>query len=295
MGAPKAPSKVTQTNKVELSPEQQEMFNLALPYIQQYAQQSPEMYGGELLAGFNPNEIAAHGGYLQSAEAMRPQMQQAVDSNAFLMSPDQLSHETNPYIQAIAQQISGGIADNFTQNILPGIRSGGIQSGGLYAGGNTRQLMAEQLGGQGALDATGDALEKLYFNNYQHGLSTMGSAIDRSRQVGLNTLLPDDVLSMVGGQQRGMEQAGLDLEFQKWMLEQQLPFLKAQDIMGLINGMPGATGVSTVQGASPQTNPLMAGVGGAASGAALGAMTGMAGGGPIGAILGAMAGYFTAR
>ena len=296
MGGSKAPSNVTQTNKVELSPEQKKLFDLALPYINQYAEQEPSMYGGDLLAGFDPNEQQAHAGYLAAADRFRPMADQAAQSNAFLMSPDQLDPNTNPYIRAIADQIGQGISSNVTNNVLPAVRAGGIQSGGMYSGGSTRQLMAEGLAGQGAADATGDALEKLYFNNYQNGLNTMGSAIGRNKQVGLDMLFADDVYSMVGAQKRGMTQAGMDLDFQKWALEQQLPFLKSQDIMGLINGMPGATGVSNVKGATPGgPSPVMGALCGAASGAALGAMTGMAGGGPIGAILGAMAGYFMSR
>lgn len=290
-----APKKQEQTNTVKLSPQQEALYNLAQPHMTAYANSPLEMYGGNTLAGFDPLETQAHGMALASADQFNGLAQQGAQAQSFLLSPNQLNPDSNPYAQAIAQQIASGISDNFTQNLLPAIQGSGIQSGGMYGSGGTRQLMAEHLGTQGAMDATGDALEKFYFDNYNLGISNMQRALDQNRQVGMDMLFPGDVYSMVGGQQRTMEQAEMDEAYKSWAIEQQLPFLRSQEIMSLLASMPGGTGVTTMQGVSPSTNPLTSALGGGMSGASLGAMTGLAGGGPIGALLGALAGYAMSR
>jgi hypothetical protein len=68
-------------------------------------------------------------------------------------------------------------------------------------------------------------------------------------------------MQMIGGQQQGMEQAQLDEMIQRFYTQQDLPLLQSQQLMALIQGMPGATGVSTVRGAQPQTSGLQQAIG----------------------------------
>lgn len=289
MAAPKPPSKITQTNKVELSPEQKKLFNLGFPYAEQYANQPLESYGGETLAGFNPLETYGQQLAVGSTGAMQGSANQALASNQWLMSPDQLDPATNPYARSVADQIAGGISDELNQRILPAIRTNTIGSSGMYAGGDTRGQMADYLAGQGAMDSIGDALNKFYMQNYQLGLQTMGSAIDRNSGAMSGVLTPAAAVSAVGQQQRQMEQAELDQEYQKWLIEQQMPYMRAQDIMNLVQGMPGATSTTTMTGMSPQSPmggmmapmmmgmsllPMLFGGGGAAAGGGLGSVLG---------------------
>lgn len=248
MSAPKPPSTVTQTNKVELSPEQKKLFELGMPYAEQYANSPLESYSGQTLAGFNPLELAGQAGALGASGMMAPNAGQALASNNWLMSPQQLDPNSNPYARSIADQISGGISDELTQRILPAVRTNTINSGGMYAGGDTRGQMADHMAGTAAMDSIGSALEKFYFDNYKLGTDTMGAAIDRNQGVMGASLMPSTVVSAVGQQGREMEQAQLDNAYNQWLIDQQLPFMRATDIMSLVQGMPGATSVTQMQG-----------------------------------------------
>lgn len=292
----KSPAQQTQTNKVELSPEQQQLFQLALPYAQQYASQPLQSYGGQTIAGFTPNEQAAQSLYTGAAAPIGADLGvRAAAAQAGMLDPGQLSPDSNPYISQIADQITGKIGNQLTQNILPNIRAGAIMDNGMYAGGGSRQQMSEYLAGTGAVKEMGDALSGLYFNNYQAGLANMQKAIGLNPSVQSQQLFGADVLGAVGGQQRAMEQAQLDEALKMWSIEQSLPYMRASEIMGMISGMPGATGTSTMTGVAPRTSPIMGTLGGAASGAALGTsfMPGIGTG--IGAGLGALAGYLNSR
>jgi hypothetical protein len=120
--------------------------------------------------------------------------------------------------------------------------------------------MAEHLAGTAAMDSIGGALNKFYYDNYKLGLDTMGSAIDRNPNVMASALTPASVTSAVGQQQRQMEQAQLDQAYNQWLIDQQLPFMRATDIMSLVQGMPGATSVTQMQGLSPQGGMGMGGM-----------------------------------
>jgi hypothetical protein len=119
----------------------------------------------------------------------------------------------------------------------------------------------------------------------------MGRAQALNPQTIASMLTSGQVQAGVGEQMRGMEQAGIDEAVNKFYLQQQLPMLKAQDILGLMGSLPGGSGVSTVTGAQPQTSKVGGALGGAATGASIGsAIPGI--GTALGAGIGGLLGLF---
>jgi hypothetical protein len=113
-------------------------------------------------------------------------------------------------------------------------------------------------------------------------------------------LAPATVVAGVGDQRRELAQAQSNqavnnanndaaLQAQMQWLQQQLPYLQAQQLYGLVNSIPGATGVSTATGAQPSVSPLQGALGGAATGASIGSIIpgiGTTVGGGLGGIFG---------
>jgi hypothetical protein len=286
----KSPKKTTQTNKVELSPEQQQLAELGSPYAQQFAGTQLQLPQTSL-AGFNPNEITAQKLALNSAAGpMQSLANQAATSNRFLMDPSLLSPDSNPYLAAQGDAITRNMTNNLQESILPGLRAGATMTGGMYSGGSSRSGIAEGLAVGKTNQAVGDALSSLYGNAYNTGLQTMTSAIGQNPAVMKGLLYPSTVYSGVGAQQRAMDQGQMDLAAQNQWAAQMLPLLQAQQIYGLLGSLPGGTGVSTVTGAQPSSNPAMSGLGGAASGAMLGSMIMPGVGTAVGAGLGGLLG-----
>lgn len=119
----------------------------------------------------------------------------------------------------------------------------------------------------------------------------MRSAVDANPGVLGQQLFGSDVLGSVGGQEQAQKQTELDAARNKWTLEQSLPYLRASEILGLLGGIPGGTGTSTVSGATPPpVSPMKGIIGGGMSGAAIGTALmpgiGTAGGAGLGALLG---------
>lgn len=266
----KAPATTTQINKTQLSPEQEALMQLALPFAQQYAQQPLQTYGGSTIAGFNPLETQGQGMVTGAAGgAMTDLANAGTQGQMTLLNPNMLDVANNPYVQGQANAITGKVTDNLLQTVLPSIRTGATMASGPYAGGGTREGVAQGLAIGQTNEELSRALAGLYGGAYQSGLSAMGSAVQRNPIAMASATLPGATMADVGAQQRAMEQAQLDAAHQEWILAQALPYIRASEIMGLVGGMPGASGVSTVTGAQPQTNPIMGGLGGASAGLAI--------------------------
>lgn len=287
----KAPSKTTQINEVKLSPEQKELFELTFPFAQQYANSDVQVYGGSSIAGFNPLELMGQGMAVAGGFQGQDLGNTANATNKFLLNPELLDPNSNPYLKASGDAIASHMTRQLTEGILPSIRNGATATGGMYSGGSTREGIAQGLAVDRTTSNIGDALTKLYSDAYTGGLGTMTDALKLAPLTQSGSLFGSQVLSSVGGQQRAMQQARLDEEIGRFYANQSLPLMRAQELLGLLGGLPGGSGVSTVTGAQPQSNSLMSGLGGAAAGAGLGAalFPTMAAAGPVGAGLGLLA------
>jgi hypothetical protein len=284
LGDKKSPT-VTSTNEVQYSPEQQQLFNMALPNIQQFAQQGISV-PQNTVAGFNQNDLAAQQGALNQVGNINQLGQQGANSLSYLMNPNILSPDSNPALQQYSKLLGDQHMDDFLQRVMPALRGGFSMQGGPYGGGMSKEGIASGLAGGQAMEGLDLARAGMFNQAYGQGLGAMQGA---------NALLPSmqgaqlagtQVQGAVGEQQRGMEQTQLDAANQQQLMQQIMPLLMAQQLYGFGLGMPGAKGVSTATGAVPgKTGALQGAAGGAMAGSAFGVPGAVIGGG-LGALLG---------
>lgn len=270
MGMGGKPQTTTQTNTVTLSPQQQEIANMAMPWIRQWSNTPYQSYGKSTIADFSPDEMKAMGLYRQQADGPIADLAtQAYNTQQKLLDPNQLNPANNPWLGDMSNQIREQVQGKLLGEALPRIRQTAI-GGGMYSGGSTRAGLAEGAAVGDAASATGDALSNLYYNAYDSGLKSLRSAIDANPGVMSQQLFGADVLSAVGAQNRGMDQAKMDEEYRNWAMQNQFPLIRAQELMQLFGAFPTAGGTSTVSGSVPQTSPWMGGLGGAMAGSSFG-------------------------
>lgn len=302
----KQPSTVTQKNTTELRADQVPISNAASSLAQNYATtplQLPnyQQFDQQVL-GFSPEETAGQDAVLAAARgSMTDLARQAASTNSFLMDPALLSPDSNPYLRQQGDAVTTSVTDNLLQKIFPALRSGSVVAGGSNSGGNTRFGIAQ---GQAVGDTNkglSQALANLYGGAYQNGLQTLAQAVANNPSVMKQQLAPGVAEAGVGQQRRELAQAQAtqgvnnqqsqaNLATQRAWLEQQLPYLQAQQLYGLISAAPGGTsGTSTVTGATPSSGGIQGALGGAATGASIGSMipgVGTVVGGGLGALLG---------
>lgn len=264
------PDNITQTNKVELSPEQQKIMGFAMPKIEEYASSTPQQYADSGVADFSPNEVAGQQALLDAIPGLQQTSSAGSAAQNLLLDPGFMLNP-NQYLAPAADAVRRQATTALTEDVLPKIASGAKVSGGQYSGGATRQGVAEGVATGKTTQGISDAVAKMYLDNYTKGLSTMSDAVKNNSNVLQQALLPGQVQSSVGAQQRSMEQAKLNEVIQKFYTGQDIPLLQAKQIMGLVGTMPGAVGTSTVSpgGSSAGIGQQVAGLGMALLGNAL--------------------------
>lgn len=272
----------TTTVERELSPEQRQLLQKVIPIAEQTLEQGVNLYPGSTIAPQNPLETQGQQLAVQAAQGPLGDFNaETIAANRFLQSG--LAGTTyNPALREAIDAATAPIMDNFTQNVLPNIRSGAVTSGQL---GGSRQGIAEGLATQSALRAVGETAAPIANEAFLRGLQAQTSAIGLAPQTVQQQFIPANVLSSVGAQQRSFEQAALTEEAQRYITEQLLPFELAKQVAGLAFGFPGGDTTATSLQPGPKSNPIGGALGGAATGAAVGSFFG-----PWGTAIGAAGG-----
>lgn len=282
MGSP-SPSP-TQTTEFKMSPEQQQVFGQAMPYIKAYGAQAPQRYGGSTVSDFNPNQTGGQQGVLDAAGNMDAVARAAAGANQFMTSGSMWDPKYNTALQGTIDATTRPIVQNYQEQVLPGIRSDAISSGNF---GGSRQGVAEGIAARGEQQAIGDTAAKTTEDLYKTNVDAQLKAMGLAPTVQGALMAPGQAQSAVGDVQQAMSQAKLNELVQNFFADTGgLDFAKAKDIMSLLGGMPGGQTVST--GSVPRPNMAMSTLGGAASGAALGSAIMPGAGTAVGAGAGAI-------
>lgn len=287
-GGSSQPSSTTNTTKVELSPEQRQILQLAMPGVEQYAASVPQRYSGSTIAPQNANQIGGQNLALGAIPAQANLASNAASANNNLLT-NIWDPSFNPNLQGAVDAAVRPINEQLTRTALPAIRGEAVTTGNF---GSSRQGIAEGMAIQGAQQATGDTASKLVQNQYQTNIEAQLKALGLMPTVQAAQLAPAMTMSGVGDVQQANEQALLNEEVGTFNYDQMAPFLQSQDLMSLLLGIPGGQTTSTGTAQNGGTNKMTGALGGAASGAALGTalMPGIGTG--IGAGLGALFSLF---
>jgi len=278
------PEPTTQTTTHELSPEQRQLMQLAMPGVTQFAASVPQRYqGGSTIAGFDPSQVAAQEGMLGTAGVQTGLAREGAGTTTNWLGANALDVTNNPAVQGAISSATRPIQEQLLRQGLPAIRSG-AESTGNY--GSTRQGVAEGLAYGEAAKAMGDVGSKIALGAYNTNVDAQLKALGLLPQTTGVQTAGNLTTGQVGDVRQAMSQQKLDELVGNFNYDQYAPYLQSKDIMSLLTGLPG--GSSTTVASGPQKSPLTSSVGGALSGAAAGSTFGPAGtaiGGGLGAIL----------
>lgn len=285
----------TVTNEIKYTPEQKQAIQAAMPTLMSYMKNPPKIPDIQTVLPFNALQNQAQQGAVN--QAMGPLMgftQNMMGASQFLNS-DALNPDTNPWLKATAQAAIRPISENLTQTVLPNVRSQSYADGFF---GGSGQHTAESQAINLATRNMGDVTGKIYGDAYQQGMDNMVKNLALAPQTAQMSLFPWQVMEGVGGQQYSRDTAAAGDAFNRAMMAQQMPYLAAKDVLGVMMGMGTGSTSTTSGGGTSLGGILSGGMGGAATAGALGAMPGMSFmGGPwgmaAGAGLGALAAAFS--
>lgn len=280
----------TTTTVQELSPEQRAILKPVIPEVTKFATNPPTDYQGSRVAPFNQTQLQAQGLLTDAATGSAQDFTNYLLSNQQRINEIGLNPLSNPALPGLLEAGIRPLTENLTQQVLPNVRSQAV-AGGQYGG--SRQGIAEGLASQGYFNAAQDVVSRVLGDAYSTGLENATRAQALGPAVLSSTAYPASLLSAVGEQQYGQEQAQLTDTIQRYFNEQLLPFLAAREAAGVAFGIP--SGITSTDASLPASGSsgVLQGFGGAATGAALGTMVGGPGWGTaIGAGLGGIGSIF---
>jgi len=256
----------TQTTKYELSPEQRELLNLAMPGVREFAAKTPERYQGSTVAGFDPSQTAGQEMALGAAGTQGQLASSGAGASNYWLSPQALDVRNNPAVQGAIDSATRPIYENLARTALPAVRSSEVSTGNF---GGTRQGIAEGLAIGEAGKNAGDVGSNIALGAYEKNVQAQLQALGLLPQTQQAQLSEATTTSGVGDIRQQMAQQLLNEQVGNFNWDQNAPFLRSKEIISLLQGLPGASVVST--GSVPQGgSKLGSALGSAASGAALG-------------------------
>lgn len=222
----------------------------------QYRTGGPQYYGGNTVAGTDPNTTAgrtAATGYATGSGLNFAQGVQQGEST--FLNPQNIFNPSNiPGYARAREATMTDATNNLTRNILPQIRNGAVADG---AYGGSRQGIAEGLAGSETARGVGDTLARMDMDAYNSGLGMYNSAANRAPSTYGLGLAPANTLQQVGGMYQNDQQRQIDADMARWNFNQMSPLLNLQNfqnLTGTAGQYGGTTTGQTQQGLSGGNN-----------------------------------------
>jgi len=265
-GSKKSSSKSTQTVNVPdwaLGPLQKSLSMATtaanIPY---------EAYTDPRIAGFTEDELNSFSGVRGLQGDWQPAYSQANDilgtvaqSGLDGFSQEYLDKYMNPYVQNVLDVQKNRAITNFDQR-MNDYRSRAAQAGAfggsrfglgeaqMYKDFNRQLADSETLGLASAYDVAQQGAQSGMSRAGQAGLSIANLA-SSGQGLGYQDLT---ALNTQGSQQRALQQAGLDFDYQQWMEEKQYPYTQAQFLSSIASPIAGQVSGSTTNQTTKQSS-----------------------------------------
>ena len=264
-----SPSPQTTTTVSQPSPQATQAINMAMPFLQQYAANPPQLPTAPMTAGFTAPQVAGQNMALQAGGPGGPQagvVGSAAGGENFMTSGQVLSPSSNPALQSWINSAVQPIQQTYAENIMPQISQSAAATGNT---GSSEEGIAQGLAARGEQQAIGATTANIANQGYLSGLNAMTQGLALSPAIAGEQTLPATTTSGVGDVQQAQNQAQINEMIQRYMFPQMEPAQMANELLAAGSSIPGGTNTSTAS--APQTSlaQMMLG-GGALAGGLLG-------------------------
>lgn len=257
----------TTETKTNLSEEQEELLSLAMPGVREFAASTPERYQGSQVADFTKEQVQGQEQVLEAAKEQGKLATNLADATNFYTSGNIWDPSVNPYLQGAVDASVRPIYQNLNESTLPTIRGEAVTTGNF---GSSRQGIAEGLASGRASQAAGDTASKLVQSQYETNVNAQLKAMGLVPTAQSAQTVEGTTTSGVGDVRQAMEQSKINEAVSNWNYDELAPFLQSQEIISLLQGLPGGSTTSTSTGNSTKATTASQALGSAAAGASLG-------------------------
>jgi hypothetical protein len=215
-----------------------------------YNRGADEFYPGQTYVGADPLEHQANQYRLDYAQNQLPgQIGQTQQAQASMLNAPDI--DNNPYVQQLAQRTNQRLAQDFNENVMPGINSGAIAAGQM---GSSRHGIAQGKAMEGLANAMGDSTSRLYSDAYQAGLNQQAKGMAFAPQTANMGYLPADTYGSAGQFLRGEKELALNDDIARYNWDQSKDWNNLSRFMGAVGNAPWSS--SSTINAQGQDNRL---------------------------------------
>lgn len=245
----------TSTQKIEIPEEFKPLLSKGLAGAEAvYDAPAKEFFPGSTVVDFNNLERESQSGILDQARGALPGLVSGAQNAANFNFDAAAAPGQNEFLKTVIDSAIARNTENFTESVLPELRTSSVTAGGF---GDSRQDLiqgrAAREFGEGTARAVGDLALGQYNQDIATGLSQqqlLPGLINASTA-------PAQLIGGVGLQERGLEEAQLNEEIQRFNFEQDSESRRVQELLNTVYSGLGATGVNRTQTQQVQgSNPL---------------------------------------
>lgn len=237
----------TQTTTVQMSPEQRQLYDMAMPGINQWASRPLQMFPGTGVAGFDPAQVQGQNMALGAAGPQAGLAANAANATNFFTSGNIWDPSANPALGGAIDAATRPIMERFQEVQLPAIRGEAVGTGNF---GSSRQGVAEGIASREASRAVGDVASRLVQDQYGTNVRAQLAALGLLPTVQQGQLAPAITTSGVGDVRQALAQARLGEDVNRFNFDQMAPLLQSRELLSILQGIPGGT--TTAVGSVPQ-------------------------------------------
>ena len=284
----KAPATTTTVQKTELPAWLEDITKKNLSIADQIASQPYQAYGGNLVAGFAPEQEQAFGMAQRQAGSTAPLYQTAAGTVSGLtgyQAPSFLQGDVSAYMNPFIGQVENRAIARGQEALLQNLNQVSAQAARAGAFGGSRQAIQEgvaqaeaaknvadlsaQLRMQGYTDAAGrlenDLARQMAGTGIQMQAAGMLPGIAQAQQ---GAALTDAAsIEAIGAQRQALEQAQLQDQYQRFMEQRNYPIEMLNLRLGATSATPyGKTETRTGPSGASGGSPFLTGLGAAATG-----------------------------
>lgn len=286
----KAPATTTTVQKTELPPWLEDITKKNLSIADEIASRPYQAYGGNLVAGFAPEQEQAFGMAQRQAGATAPLYQTAAQTATGLtgyQAPSFLQGDVSAYMNPFIGQVEQQAISRGQEALLQNLNQVSANAARAGAFGGSRQAIQEGVAQAEAAKNVADLSAQLRMQGYTQAAGRLENDLARQMagteiQMRAAGMLPGiaqgqqqaaltDAASIeaIGAQRQAMEQAQLQDAYQRFMEQRNYPIEMLNLRLGATSATPyGKTETRTGPGA-PGGSPFLTGLGAAATGVSM--------------------------
>lgn len=193
----------------------------------QYANTPFQAYTGQRFADLNGTQNQALQMVQDRAVNGSPVMDQA---NSTLIQKLQ-GGETNPYLDSMVKKAQTSVAENFNNQVMPGLSSQ-MAGSGSFGNSGMQQVMANAA--KASQQNAADIATSMYGNAYNTDRANQMQALGMAQSYGNQAYTDAGQLLNAGNTQQNQAQQGLDFGYQQFQQQQDYPLKQLQAIGGVL-------------------------------------------------------------